>query len=226
MALRTLSQFQSALTGGGARPNLFEVRLASLPAAVTTAGVTWAESDATEFAFMCKATNLPASNIASIDVPFRGRTLKVAGDRTIDNWSVTIINDESFNLRTKFEAWTDAIAQLSNNTGATNPISYMGDAEVRQLGRGYGAGKNSTKPGGSGSAGPLRLYTFHSIFPVNVSSIDLSYDSSDTIEEFTVEFAVQSISIGKGGDEDSSDQAGATIDGGFGSSEPAEADAE
>ena len=95
---------------------------------------------------MCKGTNLPASNIASIDVPFRGRTLKVAGDRTVDNWSVTVINDENFNLRTKFEVWMDAIAQMSNNSGATEPTSYMGDAEVRQLGRGYGKGKESKNP--------------------------------------------------------------------------------
>ena len=215
MALRTLSQFQSALKGGGARPNLFEVRLAGLPSAVST---TWGNNETTEFAFMCKGTNLPASNIASIDVPFRGRTLKVAGDRTVDNWSVTVINDESFNLRTKFEAWMDAIAQMSNNSGATEPTSYMGDAEVRQLGRGYGKGKESKKPGGDGGKGPLRIYTFHSIFPVNVSSIDLSYDSSDTIEEFTVEFAVQSISTGKGAGSsstDTTDQNGVAISGGF-----------
>ena len=221
MSLRTLSQFQSALKGGGARPNLFEVVLAGLPSAVSAS---WGTGEATELAFLCKGTNLPASNIASIDVPFRGRTLKVAGDRTVDNWSVTVINDENFNLRTKFEAWMDAIAQMSNNTGATSPTTYMGNAEVRQLGRGYGKGKESKKPGGDGGKGPLRIYTFHSIFPVNVSSIDLSYDSSDIIEEFTVEFAVQSISIGGSGDNDKNDQTGVTISGGFSKAEPSTPD--
>ena len=92
---------------------------------------------------MCKAAQLPASNIASIDVPFRGRTLKVAGDRTIENWTITIINDEDFNLRTRFEVWMNGIAKLDDNTGATLPDSYMVDAYVYQLGRGYSNGKKA-----------------------------------------------------------------------------------
>ena len=96
--LRTLSNFKSKLQGGGARPNLFEVSIPTslLPQQDRVRGASW--SDET-FQFLCKATNLPASNTASIDVPFRGRTFKVAGDRTIDNWSVTVINDEDFILR-------------------------------------------------------------------------------------------------------------------------------
>ena len=148
-----------------------------------------------DFAILCKAANLPASNIASIDVPFRGRTLKVAGDRTIDNWTITVINDENFAIRNVMEAWMNSIARLSNNTGATSPEAYMIDAEVHQLGRGYSGNRHSEK--NSDSAGdtkvtPLKAYRFIDIFPVAISAIDLSYDSSDTIEEFTVEFAVQS----------------------------------
>ena len=118
--LRTLSNFKSKLQGGGARPNLFEVSIPNFPAAATgsTPAASW--NDET-FQFLCKATNLPASNTASIDVPFRGRTFKVAGDRTIDNWTVTVINDEDFILRQAFEAWMNAITKLENNTGATNP---------------------------------------------------------------------------------------------------------
>ena len=110
---KTISQFKSALIGGGARPNLFEVEMTTLPG-----GIAW---DADNFRFMCKAANLPASNIANIDVPFRGRIFKVAGDRTIDTWTITIINDEGFALRNAFEEWVDLIAKLDNNLGATLP---------------------------------------------------------------------------------------------------------
>ena len=195
--LRTLSKFHSRLQGGGARPNLFEVRIDAFPAAATNSvpKATWGKTEQEDFSILCKAANLPASNIASIDVPFRGRTLKVAGDRTIDNWTVTVINDEDFRMRNAMEAWMNSIARLSNNTGATNPDSYMVDAVVHQLGRGYSNNKHSKKnsdTAGDTNVTPLKSYKFIDIFPVAVSAIDLSYDSSDTIEEFTVEFAVQS----------------------------------
>ena len=85
---------------------------------------------------MCKAANFLHQNIAPIDVPFRGRTFKVAGDRTIDTWTVTVINDEDFRLRRAFEEWSEQIAKLENNTGATDPGAYMVNANVYQLGRG------------------------------------------------------------------------------------------
>ena len=181
---KTISQFKSAMIGGGARPNLFEVELTTLPA-----GIAW---DADNFRFMCKAANLPAQNIASIDVPFRGRIFKVAGDRTIDTWTVTVINDEGFALRRAFEEWSEQIAKLDNNLGATDPSAYMVNAKVFQLGR--GSVPSSQNNAGSTNA-VLAEYEFVDIFPTNVSSIELSYDSSDTIEEFTVEFAVQSFNI-------------------------------
>jgi len=219
--LRTLTSFKSALLGGGARPNLFEVSIPTFPSAALQSipNQEWNAAAQTDLNFMCKAAQLPASNIASIDIPFRGRTLKVAGDRTIENWTITIINDENFSLRTKFEIWMNGIAKLDDNTGATSPAAYMADAYVYQLGRGYANNRHSTKNGGVADADaeppvsvkPLRSYTFHSIFPVNVSAIDLSYDSSDTIEEFTVEFAVQSISANGGAGE--TDQNGVTING-------------
>ena len=182
--LKTISQFKSALSGGGARPNLFEVELTTFPA-----GISW---DADKFKYLCKAAALPASNISPIDVPFRGRIFRVAGDRTIDTWTVTIINDEDFKLRRAFEAWTELIAKLDNNLGATQPAAYMSNATVYQLGR--GAQINSTTNAGSDSS-ILAAYNFVDIFPTSVSNIDLSYDSGDTIEEFTVEFQVQSYEI-------------------------------
>jgi hypothetical protein len=195
--LRTLSKFHSKLQGGGARPNLFEVQIPNLPNAATASGpkADWGTDVQENFSILCKAANLPASNIASIDVPFRGRTLKVAGDRTIDNWTVTIINDEDFGIRNAMEAWMNGIARLSNNTGATNPDSYMTDAYVYQLGRGYSGDRHSKKNSDTSDGtkvNALKAYKFIDIFPVSVAAIDLSYDSSDTIEEFTVEFAVQS----------------------------------
>ena len=189
----SLNSFKSALTGGGARPNLFRVQLAGLPSGVPG----W---DANNFEFMCKAASLPASNIANIDVPFRGRIFKVAGDRTIENWTLTVINDEDFTYRSAFENWMEQIVKLENNTGATNPQSYMIDADVFQLGRGNTirsksevAGTWNDSAGGlENGAAILAQYQFQDMWPVNVSSIDLSYENSDQIEEFTVEFAVQS----------------------------------
>ena len=126
---KNISDFKSKLIGGGARPNLFEVELTTLPDGVQG----WS---ADSFQFLCKAAALPAQNIASIDVPFRGRIFKVAGDRTIDPWTVTVINDEDFRIRKAMEEWVDLIAKLENNLGATDPNAYMVNAKVFQLGRG------------------------------------------------------------------------------------------
>ena len=186
---RSIADFKGKLVGGGARPNLFEVTIPALPD-----GIAW---DGDTFRYMCKAASMPASTIANIDVPFRGRIFKVAGDRTVDVWSVTVINDEDFKLRNAFEEWMDLIAKLDNNLGATSPDAYMVDAEVFQLGR--GSTKASTDSGGSDNT-VLKQYKFQSIFPTSLSAIDLSYDTGDTIEEFTVEFQVQSFEYaGAGG---------------------------
>ena len=185
---RSIADFKGKLVGGGARPNLFEVTIPKLPN-----GITW---DGDTFRYMCKAASLPASTIANIDVPFRGRIFKVAGDRTVDVWSITVINDEDFKLRNAFEEWMDLIAKLDNNLGATSPDAYMVDAEVLQLGRG------STKASQDSSGNEnvvLKEYEFIDIFPTSVSAIDLSYDTGDTIEEFTVEFQVQSLNLAGAG---------------------------
>ena len=186
---KTISNFKAALIGGGARPNLFEVELTTLPS-----GITW---DADNFRYMCKAAQLPASQIANIDVPFRGRIFKVAGDRTVDQWSVTVINDENFRLRNAFEEWVNLIANLDTNLGATDPSAYMVNAKVYQLGRGSSP-NSQTNAGNANSV--LKEYEFQDIFPTTVSAIDLSYDSTDAIEEFTVDFQVQSYNFaGAGG---------------------------
>ena len=151
--LRTITNFKSALRGGGARPNLFEVDITGWPGSENMGDFN--NDDKEEFQFLCKAAALPSSNITPIEIPFRGRTLKVAGDRTFDTWNITIINDENFRLRTKFEQWMNGINKLSDGSGATAPGSYMGNAVVHQLGRGANQGRNATtnSGGGDGSAG-------------------------------------------------------------------------
>jgi hypothetical protein len=187
---RGISAFKSRLSGGGARPNLFEVEV-TFPAGIANDiqgdGGTFNTEAQTDFKFLCKAAALPASNVAPIDVPFRGRILKVAGDRTFDTWTVTVINDENFRIRRSFENWMQNIAQYENHSGLTNPGSYMGQAMVYQLGR----GTSNKLEGNQEDASILAKYKFVDVFPTNISQIDLSYDTSDTIEEFTVEFQVQ-----------------------------------
>ena len=209
--LRTITNFKSKLAGGGARPNLFEVNIPNLP---TAAG--GAEWDSETFQFLCKTAALPASNISPIEVPFRGRILKVAGDRTFDVWTVTVINDEDFKLRSAFELWMNGISKLDNNTGATNPSSYMTNAIVHQLGRGANnrmeESTSNTNIAGGTAIQPLRTYLFYDIFPTAISAIDLSYETTDTIEEYTVEFQVQYWTAGSSQDTGgSTDQTGVII---------------
>jgi len=200
---KSITDFKSKLAGGGARPNLFEVSIPAFPDAATAFWSGAASDDESEnptananenFRFLCKAAQLPASTIASVPVAFRGRELKVAGERTFDPWTVTIINDEDFSLRTAFEAWMNKLSKLDDATGVTNPTSYMTDAYVHQLGR--GAEKFAATNDG-GTSAILRTYKFYSIFPTNVSAIELSYDTTNTVEEFTVEFQVQYFTIGE-----------------------------
>ena len=168
--LRTITDFKSKMAGGGARPNLFEVELV-FPDPIAI------ENDVKEKSrFLVKAAQLPASNITPIDVNFRGRILKIAGDRTFDTWTVTVINDVDFSIRSAMEKWMNFINKMEDATGAQDPAAYQPDAYVHQLDR-------------DGST--LRSYKFHDVFPTNIAAIDLSYETVDSVEEFTVEFQVQ-----------------------------------
>ena len=179
----TIDDFRAKLTGGGARPNLFEVELAFPPGL--------GEKDAVDKGkFMVKAANLPASNINVIDVPFRGRNLKIAGDRTFDVWTITVINDTDFMIRNAFERWMNAINKHDNATGEVTPDDYTEDMLVHQLGRATTKTKDTLDLGGP-TIPVLRTYKFHGVFPTNVSAIELSYDQTDSIEEFTVDLQVQ-----------------------------------
>lgn len=199
MAFRTISQFKGQLAGGGVRPNLFEVELnfpngagqalgfmsnEATPSA-ENASINNTTSIASKVPFMVKAANLPASNITPVEVPFRGRILKVAGERTFDTWTVTVLNDADFQIRTSVEQWMNGISRLTNGSGEVDPSMYTADALVKQLDR---------------NGDTLRLYNFVGLFPTNVSEIALSMDTTDTIEEFTVEFQVLYWTVGSGDD--------------------------
>ena len=166
--LRKITDFKSKLTGGGARSNLFEVELA-FPSAVSVDNAILDKSR-----FLVKAAAIPSSNVTSLEVAFRGRTLKVAGDRSFESWTITVINDTDFAIRSAFEKWMNYINRLSDNTGQTNPALYQADAYVHQLNR-------------DGSI--LRSYHMYDLFPTSISSMPLDY-GTDSIQEFTVEMQV------------------------------------
>ena len=178
---RSITNFRDRLVGGGARSNMFEVNI-ELPTKVI--GLNDYKND---IRFMVKAAEIPAANIGNIPVPFRGRILPVAGDRTFDPWTVTVINDQKFNIRDAMEQWSNKINDLRFDIGDTNPADYQTKAEVYQLSR---QGKSSS--GASNSGGDditiLRQYNFEGIYPNAVSSIPLDYGATDQIEEFQVTF--------------------------------------
>ena len=167
MAILGVDDFKAKLIGGGARANMFKV---------TCNFPSYAGGDTELTSFMCKAAALPASIIAPVEVKFRGRTLKVSGDRTFDPWTITIINDIDFKIRDSFESWMNGINGHLSNTGLSNPTDYQADMSVAQLNR---------------VGDEVKVYNLRGCFPTNVSQIDLSYDTENAVEEFTVELQVQ-----------------------------------
>ena len=165
---RKITDFKSKLSGGGARSNLFEVVLSFPEAAPADTNVL------DKSRFLIKTAAMPASTVTPLPVAIRGRTLNVAGDRTFESWTITIINDTDFSIRSAFENWMNTMNKVSDNTGITDPALYQADAFVYQLDR-------------DGST--LRAYHFYDLFPTNMSSIPLSYDT-ESIQEFTVEMQV------------------------------------
>ena len=183
-SLRTLNDFKNRISGGGARPNLFECEL-NFPDAALDGGTLNDISDKT--GFLVKAASLPGSTINVIDIPFRGRNLKIAGDRTFDPWTITVINDIDFTVRNAFERWMNYMNKHEDNSGELDPGLYQKDMKVYQLGK---AGMNSNMST-FGDMQVLKAYQFYGTFPTSISAIDLSYDQADTIEEFTVDLQVQ-----------------------------------
>ena len=153
MAILGIDDFKSKLTGGGARPSLFKATV-NFPSYVSSANVELTS-------FLCKQATIPASTIGGFELGFRGRKVKIAGDRTFENLTLTVINDAEFDVRNAFEEWMNGISRLTNGSGEVNPQDYTADANVDQLGR---------------NGEIHRRYNFVGLFPTNISEIPLSFD--------------------------------------------------
>ena len=179
----TIDDFKANVASDFARPNLFQVDL-NFPQGIIN------NSSLIELGkFTVRAANLPASNIGVIEVPFRGRVLKIAGDRTFEPWTITVQNDSNFVLRNAFEIWASSIQAYNENftsaAGLGDPddaTGYFADMTVHQLARDV---KNGDSPK------ILKSYRFYNVFPSNIAAIDLDFGSNDAIEEFTVELQTQ-----------------------------------
>ena len=177
-----ISEFTSALSGDGARPNLFQVMMTGLPGGAGQSGQ--------PFTFLCKSAQLPGSTIGTIPMYYFGREAKMAGNRTFADWSVTVVNDENFSVRNSIEVWMNAINSNQGNLRLTSmPVTgggsggqpYAINATVNQF----------SKSSNVGVGGVIKSYSFVGLFPVDLSPIDLDWGTNDTIEEFTVTFAYQ-----------------------------------
>jgi len=157
-----INQFKSQLVGGGARPTLFQCQITNPIDSAADAKIP----------FMVRAAGIPASSVGSYELPYFGRTVKYAGDRTFEDWSVTVINDEDFAIRNAMEAWMNAINSHDSNTRAL-PQDYKSNALVTQF---------------SKDGSPLRTYVFEGIYPIALDGIELDWSTQDTIEEFGITF--------------------------------------
>ena len=167
--MANINDFKAKLAGGGARANQFKVTM-PFPGYAQVGG------EIEDLAFLCTATSIPAMAIGGVTVPFRGRQIKIAGDRTFADWSITVLNDTNFKLRNAFERWQNGINNMTDGEGLTNPVDYQVDAFVDQLDR---------------NGNTLKSYTLRGAFPVNIGSIPLNYETNDDIEDFEVTFQYQ-----------------------------------
>ena len=164
-----INDFKAKLAGGGARANQFKVTM-PFPGYAQVGG------EIEDLAFLARATSIPSMEVANINVPFRGRAVKIAGDRTVDSWEITVLNDTNFKLRNAFERWSNGINNMTDNEGLTNPVDYQVDAFVDQLDR---------------NGNTIKSYTLRGAWPINIGAIDLDYDEKTEIETFTVELQYQ-----------------------------------
>ena len=171
--MANINDFKAKLAGGGARANQFKVTM-PFPGYAQVGG------EIEELAFLCRATALPGMTVPAFNVPFRGRAVKIAGDRTIEDWNVTVYNDTNFKLRNAFERWMNGINNMTDNEGLTNPADYQVDAFVDQLDR---------------NGATIKSYTLRGAFPNTIAPIELTYDEQQAIEEFAVTFSYQYLSL-------------------------------
>ena len=176
--MANLTSFKGKI-GYGIRPNLFMVQVTNLEANL-------AESDKVngsdaDFTFLCRSAGIPASTIGTVEVPFRGRVIKLPGDRTFESWTITVMADESMEVRAYFEKWMEKLNKHENGAGYT--ADFASTLKVSQLARGTSASDALKDP-----HSVVRSYDFYNAFPTNIAQIDLSYDNNNTIAEYTVEF--------------------------------------
>ena len=164
--MANINDFKAKLAGGGARPNQFKVTM-PFPGYAQVGG------EIEDLAFLCTATSIPAMTIGNVNIPFRGRQIKIAGDRTFADWSITVLNDTDFKLRNAFERWQNGINNMSDNEGLVNPADYQVDAFVDHLDR---------------NGGTIKSYTLRGCFPTNISAIDLNMEPTEAVETFEVSF--------------------------------------
>ena len=164
-----IGSFLSKLKGGGARANQFKVTM-PFPGYAAVGGET--ES----MAFLCTATTLPDSTVAELTVNFRGRPIKLAGDRTFGDWSTTVINDTDFLIRNAIERWMNGINNHSDNEGISNPSDYQVDAFVDHL---------------DNNGNTLKSYTFRGMWPKTVAALPLTMDQASALETFDVTWSYQ-----------------------------------
>jgi len=169
-----VSTFREKLAWDGARPNLFEV--------IIPKKNQWFNESDGDLKFLCKAASIPGSTIGTVVVPYMGREIKLAGNRTFADWTITVINDENFSYRSEFEFWMEGINTHTGNyrTGNGGVNDYVIDSvTVNQI----------SKAADGDDANILRSYLFHGMFPIDISEITLDWGDNDSIEEFTVTFA-------------------------------------
>ena len=167
--MANINDFKAKLAGGGARANQFKVTM-PFPGYAQVGG------EIEDLAFLCRGAALPPSVLGLVEIPFRGRNIKIAGDRTVDSWTITVLNDTNFKLRNAFERWSNGINNMTDNEGLTNPVDYQVDAFVDHLDR---------------NGNTIKSYTLRGAYPVSLSEIALDFDEKTEVETFTVEFAYQ-----------------------------------
>jgi len=182
-----IQEFRSEMVGDGARPNLFEVNI-PLPS-TGFASVGGSLDFNRKITFMCRSAELPGSTMGVAPVQFFGRDIKLAGNRTFDDWTVTVYNDEDFTVRNAMEKWMNGLNSHRSNlrvASGYNNNQYTADSEVYQYGK---RGVELGSVGIGGRPGPIKKYKFIGMWPVNVSPIQLDWGDNDRVEEFSVTFA-------------------------------------
>ena len=177
--MANITDFKAQMFGGGARPNQFRVDL-TYPSFVSSGLGTVVGLNSQ---FLCKASQLPASTVSNVEVFYRGRPVKFAGERTFQPWTITVYNDTTFTVRNAMEAWSNGVANFTGTNGLTSARDYQVDLSVYQLDR-------------NGDA-PIKKYTFINAYPILVGQIALDYDANNVIETFEVEFQYDYFTTGE-----------------------------